>query len=138
TIRLGVLTSLIGFSTLLFSGFPGLAQLGLFAVVGVLTAAIVTRGLLGPMFVDAPIPVPTLLAQVPGQMILGLRRLRWLPAAAAAVALAVAFAIATQRPLWEPSLEALSPVSEASKALDASLRSDLKAPDMRYVVAVTA
>ena len=51
TIRLGVLTSLIGFSTLLFSGFPGLAQLGLFAVTGVLTASVVTWGLLGPMFV---------------------------------------------------------------------------------------
>jgi predicted exporter len=47
-------------------------------------------------------------------------------------------AVATQRPLWEASLEALSPVSEASKNLDAILRSELKAPDMRYVVAVTA
>jgi predicted exporter len=138
TIRLGVLTSLIGFSTLLFSGFPGLAQLGLFAVVGVLTASIVTWGLLGPMFVDAPVPVPAVLSKAPGLLIRGLRRLRWMPAAAAAVAVVTAFAIGAQRPLWEPSLEALSPVGEASKALDASLRSDLKAPDMRYVVAVTA
>ena len=137
TVRLGVLTSLIGFSTLLFSGFPGLAQLGLFAVTGVLTASVVTWGLLGPMFVHTSVPVPAWLARGLPALIERLRRLRWLPAAAAAAAVAVALVVATQRPLQAPSLEALSPVSEASKSLDASLRSDLKAPDMRYVVAVT-
>ena len=137
TIRLGVLTSLIGFSTLLFSGFPGLAQLGLFAVTGVLTASVVTWGLLGPMFVDASVPVPAWLAKMLPALIARLRRLRWLPGIAAVAAVALALAVATQRPLQAPSLEALSPVSDASKSLDASLRSDLKAPDMRYVVAVT-
>ena len=43
TIRLGVLTSVCGFGALLFSGFPGLAQLGLYALSGVVTAALVTR-----------------------------------------------------------------------------------------------
>ena len=43
TIRLGVLTSVCGFGALLFSGFPGLAQLGLYSLSGVLAAAIVTR-----------------------------------------------------------------------------------------------
>jgi predicted exporter len=43
TIRLGVLTSVCGFGALLFSGFPGLAQLGLYALSGVITAAVVTR-----------------------------------------------------------------------------------------------
>lgn len=138
TIRLGVLTSLIGFSTLLFSGFPGLSQLGLFALTGILTASVVTWGLLGPMFVSASVAVPAPLARLLAAAIWRLRRLRWLPAAAAAVAVAVALALAAQRPLWEPSLAALSPVSEASKSLDATLRSDLKAPDMRYVVAVAA
>src|SRR3546814_8896030 len=43
TIRLGVLTSMAGFGCLLFSGFPGLAQLGLFTIAGLTTAAFVTR-----------------------------------------------------------------------------------------------
>ena len=43
TIRLGVLTSVVGFSTLLLSGFPGLAQLGLYSITGLITAAAVTR-----------------------------------------------------------------------------------------------
>jgi predicted exporter len=34
TIRLGVLTSIFGFASLLFSGFPGLAQLGLYSIAG--------------------------------------------------------------------------------------------------------
>ncbi|MFN3496464.1 MAG: MMPL family transporter, partial [Hydrogenophaga sp.] len=43
TVRLGVLTSVAGFGALLLSGFPGLAQLGLYALTGVFTAALVTR-----------------------------------------------------------------------------------------------
>src|SRR5882757_9386135 len=43
TIRLGVLTSIVGFASLLPSGFPGLAQLGLFSISGLTAAALVTR-----------------------------------------------------------------------------------------------
>ena len=43
TIRLGMLTSVVGFVTLLFSRFPGLAQLGLYSVSGLVVAAGVTR-----------------------------------------------------------------------------------------------
>ncbi len=140
TLRLGVLTSLIGFSALLFSGFPGLAQLGLFAITGILTASVVTWALLGPMFPTAPVALPARaldgLQRLAGQV----RRLGWLPAAAASAA-AVVLALSTigaSRPLWQADLAALSPVGEAAKALDASLRTDLRAPDLRHVVAVSA
>ena len=53
TIRLGVATSLCGFGALMLSGFPGLAQLGLYALSGVLTAALVTRWLLPQLAGDA-------------------------------------------------------------------------------------
>ncbi len=43
TVRLGVLTSIAGFSALLFSGLPGLAQLGLYSIAGLAAAALVTR-----------------------------------------------------------------------------------------------
>ena len=36
TLRLGVLTSICGFSAMLFSGFTGLAQLGLFSIAGLI------------------------------------------------------------------------------------------------------
>ena len=38
TLRLGVLTSICGFSAMLFSGFTGFAQLGLFTIVGLVVA----------------------------------------------------------------------------------------------------
>ena len=43
TIRLGMLTSVCGFASLLPSGFPGLAQLGLYSISGLIAAALVTR-----------------------------------------------------------------------------------------------
>src|SRR5262249_11988807 len=42
-LRLGMLTSVCGFSAMLFSSFAGFAQLGLFTIVGLLVALAVTR-----------------------------------------------------------------------------------------------
>ncbi|MCK7496080.1 MAG: MMPL family transporter [Comamonadaceae bacterium] len=42
----GVMTSVCGFSAMLLSGFPGLAQLGLFSITGLLAAVAVTRWVL--------------------------------------------------------------------------------------------
>ncbi|HTU63365.1 MAG TPA: MMPL family transporter, partial [Polyangiales bacterium] len=43
TMRLGALTSIVGFCAMLFSSFTGFAQLGLFSIVGLIAAACVTR-----------------------------------------------------------------------------------------------
>ena len=43
TVRLGLFTSLIGFAALVFTGFPGLAQLGVFSIAGLAAAAATTR-----------------------------------------------------------------------------------------------
>ena len=43
TVRLGLLTSVCGFAALVFSGFPGLAQLGVFSIAGLVGAALTTR-----------------------------------------------------------------------------------------------
>ncbi|MBV9892239.1 MAG: transporter, partial [Rhizobacter sp.] len=43
TVRLGLFTSLIGFAALVFTGFPGLAQLGVFSIAGLVAAAATTR-----------------------------------------------------------------------------------------------
>src|SRR4030095_7983010 len=43
TVRLGLLTSVCGFLALAFSGFPGLAQLGVFSIAGLIAAALTTR-----------------------------------------------------------------------------------------------
>jgi predicted exporter len=60
TIRLGMLTSVCGFASLLPSGFPGLAQLGAYSISGLLAAAAVTRfvlpALLPRNFARSPSP----------------------------------------------------------------------------------
>ncbi len=137
TIRLGVLTSIFGFGALLFSGFPGLSQLGLYALSGVLTAALVTRFVL-PQLSGSNLkmrdlaPFGLLLEKAIG----ALHGLRW---PVIALALAAAALLFTQRnDLWNPELSALSPVSKADQAIDMALRADIGAPDSRYLVVINA
>jgi predicted exporter len=137
TIRLGVLTSVCGFGALLFSGFPGLAQLGLYSLTGVLTAALVTRFVLPPLAGTAiRVPVPV---RVGSALHAGLRQARTLRWPAIGLALAAFAYLGTQRDqLWLPNLSVLSTVSAADAARDARLRADLGTPDARYLVVVTA
>lgn len=135
TIRLGVATSLCGFGALLFSGFPGLAQLGLYSLAGVLTAALVTRFVLphlaGPVAVtNTPRPLIRLMESG----LDGLSRLR-LPVLLLAV-IAAGWLINQRDQLWHLDLSALSTVSEADAQIDGELRADLGAPDSRYLVVV--
>ena len=46
TLRLGMLTSICGFSAMLLSSFTGFAQLGLFTITGLVVALVVTRWVL--------------------------------------------------------------------------------------------
>lgn len=137
TIRLGVLTSIFGFGALLFSGFPGLSQLGLYALSGVLTAALVTRFVL-PQLSGSNLkmrdlaPFGLLLEKAIG----ALHGLRW-PVIALALA-AAALLFAQRNDLWNPELSALSPVSKADQAIDMALRADIGAPDSRYLVVINA
>jgi len=137
TIRLGVLTSIAGFASLLFSGFPGLAQLGLYSVAGLVVAALVTRFVL-PHLLPAGFrvrDVSSIGSQV--QRLLGLtRHLRWV--LGALVVAAAGLLISQRDQLWNHELGGLSPVAEADQALDAKLRADLGAPDTRYLVVVSA
>lgn len=134
-VRLGVLTSVCGFASMLFSGFPGLVQLGLYSIAGLATAALVTRYVLphlrGPHHAIRDVSragaVLARLAQTAS-------RLRWLVAVLTVAAVAV---LVTHRGhLWSHELAALSPVSPQSQALDASLRADVGAPDVRYLVVI--
>ena len=136
TVRLGVLTSVCGFLALAFSGFPGLAQLGVFSIAGLIAAALTTRFVL-------PLALPN---GTPG---VGLRRhlghwaarlVRVMPRArhlftALGVAAVVVLLWRHDR-LWESELSSLSPVSPQALALDAELRRELLSGDERAMVAV--
>jgi len=132
TMRLGVLTTVIGFSSLLLSGFPALAQLGLFAVVGLVTAALVTRYVLPVCVPPAFVPREVPQAIVPA--VAQLTRAKWL--VPGAVVLATFMLLWSDTPLWQTDLASLSPVSEARKRLDEQLRHDLGAPDVRDLLVI--
>jgi predicted exporter len=140
TVRLGMLTSVCGFASLLPSGFPGLAQLGLYSITGLVAAAMVTRFVL-----------PELLPQgfrIGDVAVLGLRigRLRdsirrygglglWYAACAlAAVAMFVLYR--HHDTLWNRELSRLSPVSPQDLHYDATLRTDLGTANVLDVVIV--
>jgi predicted exporter len=137
TLRLGMATSIAGFGVLLLSGFPGLAQPGLFAIAGLIAAALATRyGL--PLLVPHGFKLRDLSAigvhlEAGMQRLARWRRWIWLPCLAA-----VAIIGANTDRLWQRELTALSPVSLEARQLDATLRADLGAPDVRYIVAVPA
>ena len=138
TVRLGVLTSMAGCAPLLFSGFPGMAQLGLYAMVGVATAAVVTRYVLPDLAGSEShlAPMKSSSTRAAAAVFGTLRRFRW-PTLALAGAAALYLGLQHER-LWQPDLSLLSTVSESEVALDASLRADLAAPDSRYLVVVPA
>ena len=137
TVRLGLWTSVCGFAALLFSGFPGLAQLGLFSIAGLTAAALTTRWVFTRLAPDG----------APG---MGLRRhlghaVGWCTAVLprlkvplAALTLLAVFVLAWLPSPWRGDLSSLSPVGAARMQLDADLRADLGATDAGTLIAVSA
>jgi predicted exporter len=128
-VRLGMLTSVCGFASLLPSGFPGLAQLGAYSIGGLIAAAAVTRFVL-PELLPGAVAIRDITPW-------GLRLEHWVHpvrrmsgAARWAVALAIAgiaaLVLYQQRDtLWNRELSSLSPIPLSDQRYDAKLRSDL-------------
>jgi predicted exporter len=135
TLRLGMLTSICGFSAMLLSSFTGFAQLGLFTIVGLAVALGVTRWVL-PLLL--PRNFANLSSTVFAAPLLALirhaHRLRigvWALVALGALSLAL-----HRGGMWQDQIESMSPISAADKALDAQMRSNTAAPDVRYLLAI--
>jgi len=137
TVRLGVATSVCGFAVLLFSSFPGLAQLGVFSVAGLLAAAAATRLVL-PALPAAPLPLAHLLRIGKGVESLAAlaRKLRW-PALALAL-LAVGVVALHRDQLWARGLSGLNPAPMDLQRLDTELRRDAGAPDLQQMAVASA
>ena len=137
TLRLGVLTSICGFSAMLFSGFTGLAQLGLFSIAGLIVAVSTTRWVLPHLLPQGfavhastrfSSALMSLVRQAPRARIVLL----------AAVAIAVVFLVLKRDALWNDSLSSMSPVKKEALALDEQLRRDMGAPDVRYMLVLSS
>ncbi|MBB5694259.1 MMPL family transporter [Muricoccus pecuniae] len=133
TLRLAAAAAALGLVAMMASGFPGLAQLGLFGAAGLLAGVAVTRWGL-PLLVPGegvtarplPLPVMRALGAAAGRPAL----------AAGAVALALGWMAIAGPPRWEDDIARLSPVPEADRNLDTALRAQLGAPDVRHLIAI--
>jgi len=135
TLRLGMLTSVFGFGAMLFSGFPGLSQLGLFSITGLVVALSVTRWVL-PELVPSGYHVRTAAALGPSLMrvLAHAQRLR-IPLLVLVIA-AVGWLASRGATVWDDELSSLSPVPLSMHQLDQQMRADLGAPDVGPLIVV--
>lgn len=142
TVRLGLWTSVCGFAALVFSGFPGLAQLGVFSLAGLVCAALTTRYVLPLLMPDGAQGqgARRFLAAGARNLCHTLPKVRWIWLALSGVVLLVLVwqTIGQSRPLWRGDLKSLNPISPSAQALDAELRADLSASDGGVLVIVQA
>ncbi|MEO8525657.1 MAG: transporter, partial [Caldimonas sp.] len=137
TVRLGLFTSLIGFAALVFAGFPGLAQLGVFSIAGLAAAAATTRFVFPAI---APRGAPGVglrerLGRFMRSASAALPRVRFVFVALAVLA---AIALVVLPTPWRGELLDLSAIDAAEQKRDAILRTDVGAPDAGTLVAVSA
>ena len=137
TLRLGVLTNIAGFAVMLFSGFSGLVQLGVFAAAGLVGAALSTRWVI-PAFMPQGLRLPEWVRRGGGidRLPVWLSRFRLLPLVLT-LGLASAFFLSGST-LWNDDIDALNPVPEERRHLDEALRQGLGAPDLRKLAVIMA
>jgi predicted exporter len=133
TLFQGVLSTVLGFSAMLWSDFPGLVQLGLFSISGLLMAAWVTGFVLPVLNAGRPGSLP-LFSRLPGmtgsshtsvRLVLTATILGW-------------FLWTLQiQPLWSRDIRSLSPVPDQVKQQDGRLRALMGAADPSAVLLVT-
>ncbi len=134
TLVLGMLTSVCGFSAMLFSGFTGFAQLGLFTIVGLLIALAVTRWVLPALLPDrSPFRGATLFA-IPLLALMRHARAGRAVILVLSVGAVLALVLHPGR-YWEDQLSSMSPLSAADKQTDDRLRRETGAPDVRFFLA---
>ena len=130
TLRLGVITTCIGYLAFARRDFQGLAQLGIFATSGLVSAAIVTRWLLPSLIGTAPAHAPWQmhLPQMPNLS----RPLAGIIVLGTMIGLVTIYSLSP--PAWENELSALSPVSAESRTQEARMRKALGAADVSQLI----
>ncbi len=133
----GVASTCIAYLTFFFSGVDGLQQLAVFTITALAVAALCTRFLL-PALID---PQPRDAAQSQRletlmRVIAKLPRPRW--SLLVLTLIAVASIASVPGPFWQNDLAKLTPVSPELLLRDNFLRNAVGAPDVRYLITITA
>lgn len=131
TLRLGIVTTVLAYSVMLFADMTGLAQLGLFSTAGLLAAGAAARwGLPAIADTTSLVGLPRIQQPILSSLSSGTARL----VALSAILAAGLYVLSRAPDLWQNDLAALSPVPQALKETDRSLRGELGAADPREVM----
>ena len=125
TLRLGVLSTVIAYGSLLFAEMSGLQQLGLFTITGLLVAALTTRWVL-PLLVSNSMPVNTGLLKlhhVLERLAIPAYKARW--ATLFMTVLAVTYLVLKPGSIADYNTRSLSPITQAQSKVDREIRSEL-------------
>ena len=134
TLRLGVITTCVGYLVLVTTDFTGLRQLGLFTLTGLLTAAATSRYLLPQLF-PVPFQAPSPRGLGPLSTLLGKRR--W-PSVVVLFASAISLLalITKTTPIWQDDIATLSPIPEELLQLDRELRTQLGGSEPNHLLVI--
>ncbi len=139
TLLLICVTTAVGYGAMALSSFSGLAQLGVFAIAG-LIAAVAATGLWLPRLLAArpPPPIPRWAETAPVALH-GARvfRVAILVALIALIAAAALPGFGGKTRWWNDDIQSLNTVSSEQRATDARLRAALGAPSVRHLIVVT-
>ncbi|MGH8041821.1 MAG: MMPL family transporter [Rudaea sp.] len=136
-LRLAIVSACIAYLAFFAAGVPGLRQLAVFTITGLLVAGAATRWLLPALLPDRCVDVAaqSWLQRAQARLV-ALPRPHALPWLLLLVGLFVLWR--APPPLWQNDLAALAPASPAQLALENRLRTALGAPDVRYVLVLHA
>lgn len=137
TIRLGAITTAMGYLAMSGTDFPGLAQFAIFAIAGLLGAAACTRwaltGLLPEVHATARTsPLADWYARC------GRPGAQWGWLIAAAALLALVYVVSRDSAPWQDDIAASSPIPASVMARDRHLHAELGVPDTNHVLLVEA
>lgn len=132
TLRLSALTTSTGYAAMLFSDLDGLAQIGLFSITGVITAALCVRYLLPQLLTEESLlkagGAATFFTKLAGAKPLRLIILIVLVADIAFIAFG---------PVWDDDVGKLNPVPQADRAVFEKACKVLGGNDVGKIIAVT-
>ena len=137
TIRLGAITTAIGYLAMTGKDFPGLTQFATFAIAGLLASAACTRWAVAGLLPAVYVPK---FSSPPGAFYaLSRRPTKLWGAMLIAVGLgALVFLISQYGPPWQDDIAALSPIPESVMARDRHLHAQLGVPDTNHIVLIKA
>jgi predicted exporter len=144
-LRLGLITTLLGFSAIVLSDFSGLRQLGLFAISGLLMAAMTTRWLLPILAIESLVNARQLtsihhtIKKYQSYQLMIKSHLFWLLSLTIMLlCLSSLIIFFNYQQLWEKELSALSPVPSWKKQQDFELRQAMGLAELRYSLLVNS